>query len=706
MRRKPAGTRDRVLPAAIRVTVIGGTVSLIRTAAAVAAVALAAPAPSGAAEPFTPTAIDWHLDAAAIRSSCAAKIARARKALEAIATANGPRTFRNTVLAIENVTADLGDALVAETFLSQVSPDKNIRKVSLACSNDQSAFGTDLAADPRLYRATVAAQKSRTAATAVDRALTTLYVQQFERSGAALRTAERAEFVRLSKQLTTAQNRYNENYSNDKTTMAITAAEAKGLAPAFLHSLKRTAGGYVVPVNESTSPQFLNNASSEAARKRFYLAFGHIQAGPNVALLEKAIGIRDRLAHLLGFSSWAAYQLAPRVDPNPRHIHRFLDDLDAHVLPQARKQIDELAALKARRTGTRAPLQLWDVGYYLNELRKAKYAFDPEEVRRYYPAPHMVDAVMAIYQHLLGVKFSPIVPADTWYPDVTEYAISDAASGKFIGTFYLDLFPRDGKPGGAYNAPVLTVRRDRNGRFRPPISVMQVSGWPAATGGKPALLRHEDVVVFFHEFGHLMASLLAETPYETLAQFQQDFVEAPSQMLENFMWTPAIMKKVSANADTGAPIPDVLIAKLVKARCVTDRLCNAYAATRQLLYSLVDLDYHMAGPRVDTTATWARVSRETTPFALPVGLHPQAQFGHLMGGYDAGYYTYLWSLVYAQDMFTAFRDGGLENPAVGMRYRRTILAPARALSPDVEVRNFLGRPMSPAAFYNGFKHGP
>jgi Zn-dependent oligopeptidase len=189
------------------------------------------------------------------------------------------------------------------------------------------------------------------------------------------------------------------------------------------------------------------------------------------------------------------------------------------------------------------------------------------------------------------------------------------------------------------------------------------------------------VLVFFHEFGHLMASLLAETPYETLNQFQQAFVEAPSQMLENFVWTPAIMKKVSAHVDTGAAIPDALIAKLVKARCVTDRLCNAYAATRQLLYSIADLDYHMAGPRVDTTVTWSRFSRATTPFELPPGMHPEAQFGHLMGGYDAGYYTYLWSLVYAQDMFTAFRDGGLENPAVGMRYRRTILAPARSQSP-------------------------
>jgi thimet oligopeptidase len=679
---------------------------LFRIAAALAIAALLAPAPVPARAQGRPAAIDWHLSADRIRSSCAAEIAKARARIGALAAATEPRTFRNTVLAVEDITADLNDALVAQAFLSQVSPDKNMRKVSLACSNDVSAFGTDVTADPRLYRALVAARTSATAKTVDDRALTALWIRQFERSGAALRPARRAEFVRLSKQLTSVQNRYSENYANDKTAITIGKAEAAGLTPGFLASLKRAGPGYAIPVNESTSPQVLNNASNEGVRKRFYLAFGTIQAQRNVALLQQAIGIRDRLAHLLGFSSWAAYQLAPRVDPSPRHIARFLTDLDAHVLPQARKQMDELAALKARDTGARATLQLWDVGYYLTQVRKSKYALDPEAVRPYYPAPHTVDAVMGIYQHLLGVRFAPVTPADSWYPDVTEYAVSDAASGKFIGTFYLDLFPRDGKPGGAYNAPVLTVRRDGSGRFRPPVSVMQVSDWPAATGGKPALLRHDDVVVFFHEFGHLMASLLAQTPYESLNQFQQDFVEAPSQMLENFVWTPSIMKKISAHVDTGEPLPDATIAKMVDARCVTDRLCNAYAATRQLLYSIVDLDFHMAGPHVDTTATWAQVSRDTTPFALPPGLHPEAQFTHVVGGYDAGYYTYLWSLVYAQDMFTAFQKGGLENPAVGLRYRRTILAPARASSPDAEVKNFLGRPMSPAAFYAGFKRRP
>ena len=674
-----------------------------------AALALALVLPAGAAaqlgsDAIRPTHIDWDLTTGQIATSCASEIARARRSVAALAAAKGPRTFRNTVLVFENINADLNDRLVAQTFLSQVAPDKAIRKTSLDCATAVDGFSSDVTADPGVYRAFVAAKKSGTATNVYDRALLDRWLQTLERSGAGLSPEKRADFVRLSKALTTVQNTFNENIANDKTRMSITKDEAAGLAPDFVASLKTTDEGYILPVNGSTNPQFLGNASNEDARKRYYYAYNNLQAEKNVSLLEQAIALRDQLAHILGFPSWAAYQLDVRVDRSPQHIQSFLRDLDVHLLPASRADISELARLKAQQTGDpAATIYLWDVSYYLNALQKSKYAVDQEAIRQYFPAPKTVDAIMALYQKILGVRFSPVTPANNWYPNVTEFAVSDTASGRFIGTFMLDLYPRDGKPGGAYNASVLPVRRMPNGSYRPPVSIIQVSDWPAPVNGKPALLTHDDVVTFFHEFGHNMAALLASTPYESLDQFQRDFVEAPSQMLENFVWDPTILKKISSNVDTGEPLPDELITKMIAARCVTDRLCNAYAATRQILLSIVDMDYHMSGPKVDTTAVWATVSRETTPLPMMAGTHPQAQFTHLVSGYDAGYYTYLWSLVYAQDMFTAFKKGGLENPAVGMRYRKTILAPARTYSPNVEVQNFLGRPMSTAAFYDGFK---
>jgi thimet oligopeptidase len=659
-----------------------------------------AAAPSG----LQPTIVHWDLTNAQITSNCKARIADARAAVRTLAKRTGPRTFANTVLAFENVNSDLTDRLVAETFLSQIAPDASIRSTSFACSNLVAAFASDETADPVMYRALAAAGKSGTARTPADRALLKLWLDQFRRSGAALAPPARAEFVRLSDRLTETQNTFNENLANDKTTILVSKAQTAGLAPDFLATLRRSGRAFVVPVNDSTSPQVMDNASSEDVRKRYLLASDNLQVPANVVLLEREIALRDRLAHLLGFPNWAAYQLAPRVDPSVAHIDAFLHELDARLLPESRRDIARLAALKASSTGNAAAtLEPWDVGYYLSELRKAKYALDQEEVRQYFPAPHVVTAVMGIYAKILGVEFAPVTPANAYYRDVTEFSVRDAASGRFIGTFLLDLIPRQGKPGGAYNASIVPVRRLADGRMRPPVCVMQVSDWPAPANGKPALLTHDDVVTFFHEFGHLMAAELTTTPYESLSQFQQDFVEAPSQMLENFVWNPTVLKQVSSNVRTGRPLPDATIEKMVRARCLTDRLCNAYAATRQLVFSIADLDVHSAGARVDTTAVFSRDARLLSPMPFPPGTHPAAQFGHLSSGYDAGYYTYLWSLVYAQDMFTAFQEGGLESPAVGMRYRRTILEPAHTYDPNVEVRNFLGRPVSPAAFYRGFE---
>jgi Zn-dependent oligopeptidase len=245
------------------------------------------------------------------------------------------------------------------------------------------------------------------------------------------------------------------------------------------------------------------------------------------------------------------------------------------------------------------------------------------------------------------------------------------------------------------------VRQLANGSYRAPIAAI-VGNWPKPAPGKPALLSHGDVVTFFHEFGHNMAALLATAPYETLSNgFVRDFVEAPSQMLENFVWQPAVLKQISSNWKTGQPLPDDLISALIRSRYVN----NAYGTTRQIMLAEIDMTYHTSGPHVDTTSVWNTLSAQLTPVATPEGIHPQASFGHLMGGYDAGYYGYLWSKVYAQDMFTAFLQGGLENPAVGARYRSDILQPAQTYDPDAEVARFLGRPMNPNAFYEEFGLG-
>ena len=260
-----------------------------------------------------------------------------------------------------------------------------------------------------------------------------------------------------------------------------------------------------------------------------------------------------------------------------------------------------------------------------------------------------------------------------WQPQVQAYDVADAATGKPLGRFYLDLFPRPGKYDHFANFPIIPRRVMPDGSVRLAEGAV-VGNWPQPAPGKAALLQHGDVEVFFHEFGHNMALMLANEPYETLTNgFRQDFIEAPSQMLENWAWDPAILKRVSANVTTGQPLPDALIQKMIAARYVH----YALQTTQQILYATVDMHYHTAKPPVDTTAVWAATVAQTTPNQYVAGTHPQSEFGHLMGGYDAGYYGYLWSKVYAQDMFSRFKAQGLTSPVAGMAYRNDILAPAR-----------------------------
>ncbi len=634
--------------------------------------------------------IDWSLSPARIASSCATSIATLRRSAARIAGSARPRTFASVVIPLENASADFNDDLAAQAFLYNVSTDAAVRKASLKCSTDAGNVLSEIAARPDLYRALADAKASGTAKGAAQLKLTQLWLTALQRSGAGLPDAQRREFVALQQKLTTGQNKFQANLGDDQTTIAITAAQAQPLPPDFVAaSLKKTAdGGYTVPVNESTVGPFLQNETDAAARKAFYVAYNNRGGDANVKLLEDAIATRDRLGHLMGYPSWAAFVLADKMAGTPARVEGFLSQIDAAILPKARQERDEDAALKG------SPLDQWDQTYYENQLRKTKYAVDQNEIKQYFPVQHVVDNVLGIYQELLGVKFTRVnVPV--WQSQVQAYNVNDTASGKPLGRFYLDLYPRPGKYDHFANFGVIPRRVLPDGTIRLAESAI-VGNWPQPAPGKSALLTHGDVETFFHEFGHNMAAVLANEPYETLTNgFRQDFIEAPSQMLENWAWDPGILKRVSNNVITGQPLPDDLVKKMIAARYVH----YALLTTQQILYSTVDMKYHTSKPPVDTTAMWKATVALTTPNGFVDGTHPQSEFGHLMGGYDAGYYGYLWSKVYAQDMFSRFKAQGLTSPVAGMAYRNDILAPARLAEPDQEVRTFLGRPMNPNAFY-------
>ncbi|GAC1442229.1 MAG: M3 family metallopeptidase [Vulcanimicrobiaceae bacterium] len=679
--------------------------SLVRLAASVVALSVAGPAGAAAPASSAPQAqvqapaFDFAPTPAAIATRCASRIARAKATAATLAAVpRARRTFASIVGPLENLSADLNDDLMVPTFLGSVATARPVRDASLACQNAVSDFVTTLQARPELYRAVADANASGTARTSADRKLTALWLVAFERSGAALPPRTRARFVAASQKLSQLQNAYGANLGNDRTTIALDARGIAGLPPDLVATFKRAGQRYIVRVDESTASRFSSNARDPAARRAFFFARARV-VPRNVAILQQAIALRDGLAHDLGYPTWAAYVLADRMAKTPGRVDSFLARLDAKLLPRARADVARLAALKARdlKVAT-ARIEPWDVAYYENQLRKTRYSVDTNEVKTYFPEPHVERAVFDIYAKLLGVTFVKRTDANVWSPDVTQWMVTDTATGRYIGDFYLDLYPRDGKYSHFASFSLLPARRLPDGSMRPPLDAI-VGNWPKPEPGKPALLSHDDVETFFHEFGHDMATMLATTPYETLSSgFRQDFVEAPSQMLENWVWDPHVLTMLSSNVTTGAPLPRALIAKMRAARYVD----YAYQTTRQIMLATIDMRYHSSGPHVDTTAVWSQIARTRTPIALPPGVHPESSFGHLMGGYDVGYYGYLWSKVYAQDLFTAFQRDGLMSPVVGARYRREILAPAREREPDAEVRAFLGRAMDPTAFYREF----
>lgn len=631
---------------------------------------------------------DWTLTPAQIDTNCTRALAAFKRRVERLVTAPGRPTATSFLEPFETANADLNDTLVAETMLFQVSSDERVRAASQRCNALLNDAGSEIAARPDLYRALVAVKAGGTAHTDAQRRLLTLDLTAALRAGAGLNAEARKEFVALQKRLDDVQLRYAANLGRDTTTIALLPSQRDGLSDDFIARLKRDASGnLVVPVNESTVGPFLRTAADPEARKAFYIAYARRGGTGNVALLEEAIRIRDRLAKLMGAPNWAAYTLADRMAQSPQRVNTFLADIDRALLPVARAEKEELAQLKG------GSIEPWDTAFYANRLRKARYDVDNDVISQYFPVQHTIDAVLGVYAKLFDVRFRLNTTMPRWSPDVIAYDVSES-SGRYLGSFYLDLYPRPGKYSHFADFPFAPHRRFANGTEQAPLGAI-IGNWPQPAAGHPALLTHGEVQTFFHEFGHNMAEMFANSPYESLTGFRRDFVEAPSQMLENWVWNPAILKEISANATTGEPLPDDVIAKMIRAR-------NFRAASdnvTQVFYATVDMRYHTQGANVDTTALWRTTLHETTPGEMLPDTYPQASFGHLMGGYDAGYYGYLWSKVYAQDLFTAFERDGLENPLVGGRYRKLVLEPALTDEADAEVGHFLGRPMRPDAFY-------
>ena len=662
-----------------------------------------------AAVPFTPfEALRFDASPVELLQDCTNAKKRAESALAQIASLPATtRTFDNTPWALDRAVFDLSDQTASDTFLEQVAVSSATRDAANKCDVLLSQFNVDVYSREDLYKAMKDYAAKKEPLKGEDARLLDKTLLDFRRSGLELPPKTRDEIAGIHKTLAKLEADFGKNINESKDEALLTKAQLDGVPEALLAKLDRDGDRYRVGVDYPTYFPVIESARDPEARRALETKFDDRAARLNLSIFGEALRLRLKAARLLGYATHADYATEENMAKNPKTINAFLARLRGKLKPLGQDELDVLLAFKRAMEGRASDgvLHAWDWRYYDNLLKKTKYEVDQEKVREYFPADFVVERMLDVYQKMLGVRFRPIPGGVTWHPDAKLYEITDASGGAPIGYFYMDLFPREGKYSHAAAFNLVTARRMTDGSYQKPVSAI-VANFDKPSADRPSLLDHQEVETIFHEFGHIMHQTLTKAKYGRFsgANVARDFVEAPSQMLENFVWDADVLSSLSGHyKDHSKKLPKELLDKMLAARNADVGLINL----RQLLFGMVDMAYHGKNPPSDTTKLYGRVSKDVSMIPMTEGTHPEASFGHLMGGYDAGYYGYLWSKVYAQDMFSVFKAAGVMNPDVGRRYREEILERGSTRDEMDSLKAFLRREPSEDSFLEtiGLKHG-
>lgn len=599
--------------------------------------------------------------------------------------------------------AQFGMACAAPGFLQHVSMDGEVRKASVEASKVLDRFSIEMGTHEGLFTLTkrVSASLQPGELDPESARLLEKTLLGYRRMGLELSPADRERFKALRERLAVLSTDFSEAMAEDRTHLLLTREQLAGCSEDYLASLEYRDAEHVYVVTMKYPDVFgaLRMAKSAETRRLVDVTFNS-RCRENLDRLEEAIKVRGEAARLLGYPTHAHFQLEEALAKTPENVAQFEADLKAKLVPMGHADLAKLAKYKAAETGESNPvIHSWDTGSYTRQLLEQEYNVDQEKIKEYFPLEHVVKEMLKIYEEVLGLRFEALSTAPSWHADVQTFAVWDRATGAPVGHFYLDLFPRDGKYTHAACFPLQPGHTDAQGHRIYPANAI-VANFSKPLPDKPSLLKHDEVETLFHELGHAMHGMCAVTRYSRFhgTNVETDFVEAPSQMLENWVWDRASLKRLSSHYRDGQPLPDSLIDQLISSRHVN----SGVAYLRQIFFGLFDMAIHSigeAGLKEPIAELYERLRAEVTLVPQPAGVYPAATFGHMMGGYDAGYYGYLWSEVFAADMFaTRFSAEGLQNPATGMAYRRSILLPGGSRDGMTSVIEFLGRKPNQKAF--------
>ncbi len=662
---------------------LGALLAIILAGSALAGAIPAWAAAKGAEKALPIRFYTGGLDPAGFRGYTDKEMKGAQESLDRLLAVKGKRTVANTLELFNEIMIHSDNAGYASGLMESVHPDSVFRTTAETITQELDKFQTDLSLNKAVYDALAAIDaKSLDSETKYFLEKT---LKGFRRSGVDRDDATRARISALNETLTLLSQQFGRNIRNDRRKFTVDSVEdLKGLPEDFLKNHPPGSDGKItLTIDNPDYFPVMRYAENGKVRERMRKEALTAAYPANMTVLDSLLLVRHEIATTLGYPNWAAYITEDKMIGSAENVASFLDRLSGLAVNAAKDEYQIYLARKREDVPRATAVEQWESAYYGRLIRKRDYDFDAQAARPYFAFKNVKRGLMESMARIFSVRFERVPGAQVWHPSVEAYDLYEGK--KLLGRFFLDLHPREGK---YEHAAQFGIRKGVRGVQLPEAAL--VCNFPGDKEGDPGLMEHTDVETFFHEFGHLLHSMFGGNGrWEPVAgtSVERDFVEAPSQILEEWAWDKKVLDTFAKHYETGETIPADMVAKMARA----DAFGRAIDVASQLFLANISLNIYNKDPKdVNTDAVVAKYEREMVPFPAMEGTHRQTSFGHL-DGYSAIYYTYQWSLVIAKDLFSKFNHDDLLDPAIGTRYRKIVLAPGGARPAAELVRNFLGR---------------
>ena len=614
--------------------------------------------------------------------------------------------FDNTVLALETSGELLGDVTTIYFNLYSAESDDEFKALAQKISPMLAEFSTQIHTDTELYKKVEAVYQNQEKLNDEQKRLVEHYYKEFVRNGASLPPEKKKKLEEIDKELSMLSPKFSQNVLKATNAFELHITDEKEIeglpegakeAAAFTAKKKGKDKGWlftlqapsVIPVIKYAKNRKLRETISRAFRARAFK-----DEFDNREILKRIAQLRQERAELLGYDTHAQYVLEERMAETPEIVMEFLERIYSIAYPAAKKEKEELQKL-AKETDNIDELQGWDAAYYSEKLKKIKYDFDEEELRPYFKVENVIDGLFKVAETLYNIKFKQIENIPTYHEEVKVFEVNDK-NGSHLGLLYMDLFPRETKRGGAWMTNFKTQGLSHGEVRRPHVGIM--ANLTPSSDKKPSLLELSEVQTLFHEFGHALHGLLSDCTYTTLASpnVYWDFVELPSQIMENWTLEKEALDMFAKHYKTGERMPDELIKKVKKA----ENFNKGNANIRQLSFGYLDMAWHAKDPRKieDVAAYEDEVLEKTQLYPQVEGTNTSCSFGHIFaGGYSSGYYSYKWAEVLEADSFQLFKEKGIFNQEIADSFRKNILSRGNTAHPMELYVKFRGREPDPDA---------